>query len=231
MTVEGIDLILKLWQARAPFDFKGDFWHVKIDEPNLDLGIGEMIRPFQQPHPPLAMSVIKGDSRAAVMAGQRGYIPISTNLVPRTTLAQHWETYCAGAEGAGLPVPSRSIWRISRSIFVGRTDEEARYYVRNSAFARSFEYLIFVLTSMGMLDLMKHDPAVPDVEVTPEYVIEHLCIVGDVDSCIEQLQELWRVTGGFGTLLMIAHDWDEREKWEHSMDLLAREVIPKLPSV
>ena len=190
-----------------------------------------MIRPFQQPHPPLAMSVIKGDSRAAVMAGQRGYIPISTNLVPRTTLAQHWETYCAGAEGAGLPVPSRSIWRISRSIFVGRTDEEARYYVRNSAFTRSFEYLIFVLTSMDMLDLMKHDPAVPDVEVTPEYVIAHLCIVGDVDSCIEQLQELWRVTGGFGTLLMIAHDWDEREKWEHSMDLLAREVIPKLPSV
>ena len=31
------------------------------------------------------MSVIKGDSMAATMAGQRGYLPISTNLVADST--------------------------------------------------------------------------------------------------------------------------------------------------
>ena len=53
---------------------------------------------------------------------------------------------------------------------------------------------------------MKHDLDIPDDEVTPEYVLKHLCIIGDVDECIRQLHALWDVTGGFGTLLMMA-EW------------------------
>ena len=82
-----------------------------------------------------------------------------------------------------------------------------------------------------MLHIMKHDPEVPDEEVTPEYLVKNLCIVGDAKSCVDQLEGLWETTGGFDTLLMIAHDWDDRPLWERSMDLLAKEVVPKLPSV
>ncbi|MFP6590853.1 MAG: LLM class flavin-dependent oxidoreductase, partial [Candidatus Latescibacterota bacterium] len=92
MTVEGIELILKLWQERAPFDFKGDHWHVKITDPVPEMGIGELLQPYQKPHPPIAMSVIKGTSMAAGMAGARGWIPMSTNLVPVSTVTQHWDT-------------------------------------------------------------------------------------------------------------------------------------------
>ena len=165
---------------------------------------------------------------AARMAGQRGYIPLSTNLVPASTVAQHWDTYCAGAEEAGQPVPDRSIWRISRSIFVGETTQEAKEFARNSQFARSFEYLIAILKSANMLHLMKHDPAVADQEVDPEYLLERLCIVGDVDECVRQLQEVQEITGGFGTLMMIAYDWDDKARWLRSIDLLAREVVPAL---
>jgi alkanesulfonate monooxygenase SsuD/methylene tetrahydromethanopterin reductase-like flavin-dependent oxidoreductase (luciferase family) len=44
-TIEGIQLILKLWTSKDPFDFDGQFYRVKgaILEP----------KPFQQPHPPL----------------------------------------------------------------------------------------------------------------------------------------------------------------------------------
>ena len=233
MTVESIDMILKLWQSRAPFDFKGDFWHIKIEEPNLDLGIGEMLKPYQKPHPPIGMSVIRGESMAARMAGQRGYIPISTNLVPFNTLVQHWETYSAGAAEAGRPQPDRSIWRIGRSIFVDESHEAAWDYVldSNSTFYRSFAYLIVVLTGVNMLHLVKADPEVPDEDVTPESMIRDLCIVGDVMSCTEQLQALWQATGGFDTLLMVEHDWDERERWQRSMDLLAQQVVPALPSL
>ena len=228
MTVEGIDLVLKLWQAEAPFDFKGEYWHVRVNDINAEMGIGTMLKPYQKPHPPLAMSVIKGDSMAARMAGQRGYIPLSTNLVPASTVAQHWDTYCAGAVEAGQPVPDRSIWRISRSIFVGETTQEAKEFARNSQFARSFEYLIAILKSANMLHLMKHDPAVADQEVDPEYLLERLCIVGDVDECVRQLQEVQEITGGFGTLMMIAYDWDDKARWLRSIDLLAREVLPAL---
>jgi alkanesulfonate monooxygenase SsuD/methylene tetrahydromethanopterin reductase-like flavin-dependent oxidoreductase (luciferase family) len=231
MTLEAIDMILKLWQTEAPFDFKGDFWHIKIENPTLELGIGSLLKPYQKPHPPLAMSIVKGTSMAARTAGQRGYIPISTNLAPPQTVAQQWGIYCEGAEEAGLPAPDRSIWRVSRSIFVGESTEEALNHALNGTFARSFEYLIAVLKSMNMLPLMKHDPNLPDADVTPEYLLKNLCIIGDVDECIRRLHEVWEVTGGFGTLLMIVHDWDDKAKWVRSMELLANEVVPALPMI
>ena len=233
MTVESIDMVLKLWEADAPFDFKGDFYHIKIEDPVPELGIGELLKPYQKPHPPIGMSVIRGESLAATMAGQRGYLPISTNLVAASTLAQHWQTYSAGATDAGLPEPERTRWRISRSVVVADSANQAWDYALDpkSAFNRAFEYLIVVLSGAKMLHIMKHDPEVPDEEVTPEYLVKNLCIVGDAKSCVDQLEGLWETTGGFDTLLMIAHDWDDRPLWERSIDLLAKEVVPKLPSV
>ncbi|MEE3259131.1 MAG: LLM class flavin-dependent oxidoreductase [Candidatus Latescibacterota bacterium] len=233
MTVESIDMVLKLWEADAPFDFKVDFYHIKIEDPVPELGIGELLKPYQKPHPPIGMSVIRGESLAATMAGQRGYLPISTNLVAASTLAQHWQTYSAGATDAGLPEPERTRWRISRSVVVADSANQAWDYALDpkSAFNRAFEYLVVVLSGAKMLHIMKHDPEVPDEEVTPEYLVKNLCIVGDAKSCVDQLEGLWETTGGFDTLLMIAHDWDDRPLWERSMDLLAKEVVPKLPSV
>ena len=233
MTVESIDMVLKLWEAEAPFDFKGDFYHIKIEDPVPDQGIGELLKPYQQPHPPIGMSVIRGESMAATMAGQRGYLPISTNLVATSTLSQHWQTYCAGATDAGLPEPGRERWRISRSIIVADSADQAWDYALNpgSAFNRAFDYLIAVLTGAKMLHILKHDLEVPDEDINPEYLVKNLCIVGDVKSCVDQLEGLWESTGGFDTLLMIAHDWDDRPLWERSMDLLAQEVVPKLPAV
>ena len=231
MTVEGIDMVLKLWEAEAPFDFKGQYWHIKVEDTNPRLGIGTMLKPYQKPHPPIAMSVIKGDSMAARMAGQRGYIPISTNLVPAATVGKHWLTYSAGAEEANRNSPARSIWRISRSIYVGESNQEAWEHTLNGEFARAFEYLIALLTSAKMLHLVKQDPDMPDKEVTPEYMLKKLCIIGDVDECVRQLEAVWEVTGGFGTLLMIAHDWDNKAKWLRSMNLLAKEIVPALPRI
>ena len=230
MTIEGMDMVLKLWQTDAPFDFQGDYWRIRIDEYNSDIPSGVILKPYQKPHPPIAMSVIKGTSMAARTAGQRGYIPISGNLVPIATVAQHWETYCAGAEEANQPPPDRSIWRVARNIFVGETCEEAMDHALNGAFAGSFDYLIKLISRRGV-DGLKDDPDMPDEAVTPEYAVKKLAIVGDVDECIRRLQELWDVTGGFGTLLMIAHDWDDRARWQRSIELLINEVVPALPKV
>jgi alkanesulfonate monooxygenase SsuD/methylene tetrahydromethanopterin reductase-like flavin-dependent oxidoreductase (luciferase family) len=228
MTVEGIDMVLKLWQTEAPFDFKGDFWRIRIDEQNPEIASGVILKPYQKPHPPLAMSIVKGQSMASRMAGQRGYIPISTNLVPSSTLTQHWQTYCAGAKEAGRPAPDRAIWRVARNIFVGESTEAALAHALDGAFARSFDYLI-KLMGPGRLGNLKEDPDMPDEAVTPEYAVRKLAIVGDVDECIRRLQEVWHETGGFGTLLMIAHDWDDKAKWIRSMELLINEVAPALP--
>jgi hypothetical protein len=58
--------------------------------------------------------------------------------------------------------------------------------------------------------------AIADCEVTPEYALKHLSIIGDPPECIRRLRALWEETGGFGTLLMIAQDWDDWAKWVRS---------------
>jgi alkanesulfonate monooxygenase SsuD/methylene tetrahydromethanopterin reductase-like flavin-dependent oxidoreductase (luciferase family) len=228
MTVEGVDMVLKLWQAEPPFDFKGQFWHIGVRNPLPEIGMGQILHPYQKPHPPIAMSMVRGNSMAGHMAGQRGYWPLSTNLVPAATLKDHWQVYSAGATEAGR-TPDRAQWRISRSIFVGETNEEAWAFVRQSSFGRSYKYFEVLLKSSNMINITKHDPNVPDAEVTPDYLLKHLCIVGDVNECVRQLRALHDTVGGFGTLLMIAHDWDDKTKWKRSMDLLAKEVVPALP--
>lgn len=230
MTIEGLDMVLKLWAAEPPFDFKGDYWHIKIQSPNPALGIGQMVKPYQQPHPPIAMSIVKPGSMAARMAGQRGYIPVSSNLVSREVVVDHWQHYSAGAAETGR-TPDRSMWRVGRSIVIGRTNEEAWDHALNGTFGRTFAYLIALLKDANILYLFKHDPDMPDDAVTPESAIRHVCIVGGPDEVQRQLHDLWHRSGGFGTLLMIAHDWDDRAKWLYTMDMLAKEIVPGMPTL
>lgn len=230
MTLEGIDMILKLWQTDPPFDFSGKFWRIKMDPVN-ELRMGTLLRPYQKPHPPIGMSVIRGESRAARMAGQRGYMPISANTMPPWVLPIHWKTYCEGAQEKGLPEPDRSMWRISRSIYVGESNDQAWDHMRNGTFKRSFDYLVGIMKAGGILSLAKSDPEMPDEAINGEYMMKNVCIIGDVKSCVQQLEELWELTGGFGTLLMATADWDDKTKWRNSMERLTTKVLPALPTL
>jgi alkanesulfonate monooxygenase SsuD/methylene tetrahydromethanopterin reductase-like flavin-dependent oxidoreductase (luciferase family) len=120
---------------------------------------------------------------------------------------------------------------VSRSIFIGESTDAAWEHAMNGSFVRGYDYLITVLKAANMLHITKPDPDFPDDEMTPEYMLKHLCIIGDVDECIRRLQEVWDESGGFGTLLMITHDWDDRAKWIRSQELLAKEVVPALPTI
>ena len=229
MALEAMDIVLKLWQEEAPFEFKGEYWNVRIDQKVPELGLGQLLKPYQQPHPPIAMSIVKEESMAATTGGRRGFIPISINMAPPHKVNRHWELYCEGAAQGDQPEPDRSVWRISRSIFVGESDEEARRHALNGPFIGSLLYLRGMLDMAGMLDLPKQHPEMPDEAVDADYLIDNIAIVGSVDTVTRKLQNLYDITGGFGTILMIAHDWDDRARMRRSMELMAREVIPRLP--
>ena len=53
-------------------------------------------------------------------------------------------------------------------------------------------------------------------------------LAGDVDEVLRRLMMLIEETGGFGTLLAMGHEWEPRQDWQHSMELLANEVMPQL---
>ena len=74
-----------------------------------ELGQGEMLKPFQRPHPPIVVTAILPHSNGIAAAAARGWTPISANFVHPWVVKTHWPKYvegCARArargEGRGL---------------------------------------------------------------------------------------------------------------------------------
>jgi alkanesulfonate monooxygenase SsuD/methylene tetrahydromethanopterin reductase-like flavin-dependent oxidoreductase (luciferase family) len=54
-------------------------------------------------------------------------------------------------------------------------------------------------------------------------------IIGSVATVADRIVNLYKLTGGFGTLLWAPTDWgDEPERARHTMKLLLEEVLPRV---
>lgn len=229
MTRDAIDTILKIWDDPKPGVYEHQRWNFTIPEPQDDVGLGFHVKPYQRPHPPIGVAGVSANSDTLEVAGERGWIPMSINLVPSRILKTHWESVIEGAGRTGR-TPSRSQWRIAREVYVGETAEKARQEALGGVLARDFEnYFLRLMPKVGMLDLLKVDEDMPDTQVTPEYLVDNIWIVGGPDEVTAKLQALYDDVGGFGVLLAMGHEWQPEEKWTDSMTMLAQEVLPRLP--
>jgi limonene 1,2-monooxygenase len=52
-------------------------------------------------------------------------------------------------------------------------------------------------------------------------------VIGTVDDAIAQIERLRVQSGGFGTFLLMGHDWADTEATRHSYELIARYVAPR----
>ncbi len=228
LTREALDLVLALWDDPKPGLYDGKYWRFLVPEPQEDIALRLHLRPYQRPHPPIAVAGVSASSETLVLAGERGYIPMSINFVPARTLRTHWEGVEAGARSAGRTA-DRATWRIARDVYVADTTAQARREALAGPLARDWrEYFLPLLRKTKRLRLPKVDPDMPDGEVTVEYLCDHIWLVGDPDTVAEKLRRLAADVGGFGVLLVIAHEWTPQEAWVRSMKLLSQEVLPRL---
>jgi alkanesulfonate monooxygenase SsuD/methylene tetrahydromethanopterin reductase-like flavin-dependent oxidoreductase (luciferase family) len=185
-------------------------------------------KPYQLPHPPIGVAGVTPTSEMYKLAGARGWMPMSLNLVPVSSLQKNWETYAAAATAAGN-TPDRQAWRVARDIYVADSSKDARKQAIEGVLGRDWrEYFIPLLGSGGRLALTKVDPDMSDADVTLDYLCDNIWIVGDPDEVAAKLNAVTEATGGFGSLLLMGHEWKPREQWEHSMQLFVDEVMPKL---
>jgi alkanesulfonate monooxygenase SsuD/methylene tetrahydromethanopterin reductase-like flavin-dependent oxidoreductase (luciferase family) len=226
MTREALDIILRLW-SDGEFDHQGKFWHVTKHSVMFDT-LRPHLKPLQRPHPPIGVAGLSKGSDTLKLAGERGFIPMSLNLNP-SYVASHWESVEIGAERAGR-TPDRSQWRIVREVFIADTDEEAWRLSAGGMMGRMMrEYFLPLLANFGFIDYMKHDPSVPNSDVTPEYCATHNWLIGSPDTVADKLARVYHELGGFGTILLFCFDYSETpEAWRNSMRLLAEEVMPRL---
>jgi alkanesulfonate monooxygenase SsuD/methylene tetrahydromethanopterin reductase-like flavin-dependent oxidoreductase (luciferase family) len=230
MFVECIDHILALWTRDPPYDIEGRFWNLSTRRTLLpESGMGIMVRPYQKPHPPIVVTVVVPGSRGLTAAAARGWTPISANFIHPNTVATHWPAYVEGRERGGHEVTGRD-WRVARSIFVADDARTAREYAMDpdGAYGFYFKNLMMKRRARGQLDTFKHDVSMPDSECTIDYVLKHLVIHGTPDSVAEQIVELRKTVGAFGTLLYCGHDWVDPDLARRSLELMAAEVMPRV---
>ncbi len=228
MTRDAIDLILQIWDDPKPGLYEHRHWRFTIPEPIDEIGLRFHVRPYTLPHPPIAVAGVSEHSDTLLMAGERGWLPLSINLVPGRVVKTHWQSVEEGAARAGR-TPDRSQWRVAREVYISDTTANARQEALEGVMSRDFErYFLRSLPMMRMLDIMKVDVNMPDSDVTPEYLVDNVFIVGSPDDAAEKLRGLYEELGGFGVLLAMGHEWEPRDRWLRSMTLLKEEVMPKL---
>jgi alkanesulfonate monooxygenase SsuD/methylene tetrahydromethanopterin reductase-like flavin-dependent oxidoreductase (luciferase family) len=228
VSLDVLDTVLKLWSDPEPGVYEHPRWRFRVPEPNPAISMRMFMRPYQQPHPPIGVAGVTPTSEMYRLAGQRGWMPMSLNIVPTSSLQRNWATYNDAAIQAGN-TPDRDAWRVARDIYVADSSAQARQQALDGVLGRDWrEYFIPLLGSGDRLSLCKTDPNMSDAEVTPEYLCDNIWIVGDPDEVAAKLRAMAEATGGFGTLLLMGHEWRPREQWEKSMRLFVDEVVPRL---
>jgi alkanesulfonate monooxygenase SsuD/methylene tetrahydromethanopterin reductase-like flavin-dependent oxidoreductase (luciferase family) len=206
---EALEHMLRIWREEPPYRIEGEFYRTSTERTlNREIGVGVALRPMQRPHPPIAITSIRPDGSGPYAAGSRGWTGISATYVGAHVVKAHIQAYLDGRRTAGLSADA-SGWRVARSIFVADDEATASRYTAHEFY---FHVMRTKLARSGAQEVMHG----------------RLPITGTPDSVAEQIVAFRREVGAFGTLLYTGHDWVDPALARRSMELMAREVMPRV---
>ena len=227
---EAHDLILQAWSRPGPFAFEGKYYHFQY--------VNTWPRPVQQPHPPVWIPS-QGSRETIEWASHpsRKYTYLQT-FSPVDQLARFMAMYQQQAQKYGYQAsPQQLGW--ATPVYVSDSDEsalrEARPHIE--AFYNKFLRMpVEMLLPPGYLSLTSMAAVTDKIRSGPAaggYTIEDLSakgmiICGGPDSVVRQL-ETYQKQVGFGKLIaMTQFGTLPDDLTVKSMELFAREVMPRL---
>ena len=229
MFLECINHVLEIWASEPPYDIRGKYWNVStMKTAHLDLGMGAIVRPYQQPHPPIFGTVVAPFSKGIAALGERGWSAISANFLLPRWVASHWPLFSEGRAKAGLAADPAD-WYVAKSLFVNEDDALARRYAKeepNSAYRYYYKQLVTKLIRAGRSEAFKDDRTAPDSAIELDDIVERLVFAGSPARVADQILAFREQVGDFGTLLYAGHDWLDPALAMRSMELMAHEVMP-----
>lgn len=215
MMSESVDIIVRLLEAEEPIDFDGRFWSFR--------GMRLQLPSYQKPRLPLAIASA-GSTGSLELAGKYGMILMSMagkNRGKYPPHAEQWPIVENAARTRGAEA-SRENWRIATSVYLAESREEAWADVEKGI-ERETEYFL----SIGLRFAYESYPGQPLGEITARSAADRRdWIIGTPDDAIAHIERLQAETGGFGGLMLTAHEWASAEKIRKSLELFARYVIP-----
>jgi alkanesulfonate monooxygenase SsuD/methylene tetrahydromethanopterin reductase-like flavin-dependent oxidoreductase (luciferase family) len=231
MFAEAIDIITTLWDAEPPYDIAlpdNRFRVTTASTLDLDLGVGVLPHPLQEPRPEIVGTVVAPFSKGVVAMGARDFHPLSANFLLPQWVATHWPNYVQGKESVGADADVAD-WRVARTIFVADDQATAQTYGRDheaSPYRFYYQQMLKKMRKIGRLELFKTHRDQPDGEITLEYVLDKLVITGTPESVTDQILQFQEETGPFGEIVYAGLDWVDQTLAHRSMELMATKVMP-----
>ena len=230
MFEEAMFQILELWKTKAPYNLKGSFWDISTEKTmNMELGLGNIMKPYQKPHPEILCTALSPNSIGLKKAGQKGWSPVSSNFIQPKHVSSHWFQYAEGSRIANIKADKEK-WRVAKMIFVNEDHKKALEYGKglDGPYAKCINQIIKKLKVANKISFLKENENQKDEEITLEYCIDKLVIAGDPASVKDQLYDFVNKTGEFGTLLYVGVDWLNRSLAKKSMELMANKVVNEM---
>lgn len=210
MMDEAIDVIARL--------MRGETVTAKTDWFTLDNARIHMT-PYSRPSIELicASTVSPTGSRAA---GRNGIGMLSfgaTSGGAFDALSSNWAIAEEVAKANGKTV-DRKNWRLVAPMHLAPTREQAREEVK------------FGID--GWADYLREVAALPIApgagDVIDALLSSNMAVIGTPDDAVAQIRRLQKQSGGFGTLVLFAHNWADWAHTKRSYEMFARFVMPQI---
>jgi limonene 1,2-monooxygenase len=211
---EGLQAVLHLLSSEEPLTMETEWF--TLTDAVLQL------RPYSKPRIEVAVPGVASPTGAR-LAGKYGISLLTIGAAAAQGIDQfalHWDVVEQQAAQHGQ-VTHRSDWRVLSMIHLAETEEQAR---RDVAFGITDWFRYF-----------QHVAAFPQMAVEGENVDEMiefvngngLGVVGTPEMLVELLHRWQEQSGGFGTCMLLHHEWANPEATRRSHELLSRFVMPE----
>ena len=209
MMNESLDVIVKLMDGET-VSMKSDWFEAK--DAHLQ------IPPFTTPRTEMAVACARSPS-GALAAGKHGLGMLSIGGTNDEALKHHANNWrmCEEEAAENGKTVSRENWRLVTLMHIAETREEAR---RNVEYG--LEDFATYFKDISTFPIVPHE-----IDNAYEYLMENrVAVIGTPDDAIEYIETLLEGSGGFGSLMQLAHNWADWEATKRNYELIARYVMP-----
>lgn len=221
MMEESLEAILALLRSDEPVTRETDWFTLR--DARLQY------RPYSHPHFEVAVAAMVSPSGPR-LAGTHdvSLLSLSMSVIEEgfAAIGKAWQVVEDMASKAGNKEPDRQNWRVLGTMHLAETREQAiedcTHGLRD--FAEYFG------GGAGFVPLANEvtEGATSERDFVEAYAEggQGNVVIGTPDDAIEYIEGLLEQSGGFGTFLLLGHDWASPARTIESYRLFAREVIP-----